>query len=63
MLPGCVLMSIDKLSFVFRENFGDLSGSLGPVGPPVRVVPLASVFIVICEDFQRGQSEIEVKSK
>ena len=48
---------------LFFEGFKDFVGFLCAAGPPVAVVPLASVFLLFCKGFKVGQSEIEVKSK
>jgi hypothetical protein len=52
------------ISFLlFFEGFKDFVGCLCAAGPPVPVVPQAFAFLVFCEGFKGGQSEIEVKSK
>ena len=45
----CVLI---RFPLIFK-GFEDFAGSLGAVGPPVPVVPLAFVFPLFCGGFKR----------
>ena len=63
MLPVCVLMSIDRLSFVFRKTLGISLRPLVPLDPPVGMVPAVFVSTVFCKGFKGGQSKLEEKSK
>ena len=47
----------------FFKGFKDFTGFLGAAGPPVSVVPLASVFTLFCVGFKGGRCEIEVKKE